>query len=169
MDGFNGYVGMAMLAAVVLLALVLVAVLMRASGGGSSLPVFPKPVLTRAEIAFYHRLVRVLGGIGGVDVFPQVAMGAIMDAQKGLDQKTRMSVRNRFDRKIIDFVIVDAETRVLLIVELDDSTHETSKDRARDEITAAAGHRTMRIRGRAARDDAEIERMLRAHLSLPSS
>lgn len=169
MDDYAKYMGMATVVAVVVLTVVLLTVLMKGRGGGSSLPVFPTPVLTKAEIAFYHRLVRVLGRIGGVDVFPQVAMGAIMDVQKNLDQNVRMSIRNRFDRKIIDFVVVDAETRVLLIVELDDSTHESAKDRARDEITAAAGHRTMRIRGRAARDDAEIERQIRAHLSLPSS
>lgn len=128
------------------------------------LPVVPKPVLTKAEVAFYRRLVRAAAQIGGIDVFPQVAMGAIMDAERGLEAGTRQSVRNRFDRKIVDFVIVDDDANVLLLVELDDRTHDAAKDRLRDEITAAAGYSTMRIRGREARDAMEIERQLRIHL-----
>lgn len=152
--------GLALLA---LAAVVAVTVLRRSRR--HRLPIVPTPVLTKAEIAFYRRLVRIVSRMQGVDIFPQVAMGAILDAERTMDQNARRALRNRFDRKIIDFVLVDDETNVLLIVELDDSTHDSQKDRARDEITRAAGYTTMRIRGKAARDDGEIERMLRSHLS----
>lgn len=151
-------------ALVVVVAIALMAYAMSRRSGEPRLPVFATPILTRSEIAFHRKLVAAARRIGGVDVFAQVAMGAVMDADKSLDQNTRRSVRNRFDRKIIDFVIVDAQTNVLLLVELDDSTHEAQRDRDRDAITRAAGHATMRIRGKAAKDDAEIERMVRAHL-----
>lgn len=146
------------------IAIAVIILLLFGRRGGARLPVVPKPVLTRAEIAFYHRLVRVASRIDGIDIFPQVSMGAVMDAARGIDQSTRRAVRNRFDRKIIDFVVVDSDTNVLLIIELDDSTHDTLRDRDRDSITRSAGYDTMRIRGRASRDDGEIDRALRQHL-----
>lgn len=129
-----------------------------------ALPVHPTPVLTQAEIRFHAVLVAAVARIGGMSVFPQVAMGAILDADRNLEADFRRNVRNRFDRKIVDFVIVDARTNVLLIVELDDSTHDGDRDRARDEITRSAGYATMRIRGRSARDAAHVEAELRRHL-----
>jgi very-short-patch-repair endonuclease len=129
-----------------------------------ALPVHPTPVLTQAEVRFHGVLVAAVARIGGLSVFPQVAMGAILDADRNLDPDFRRNVRNRFDRKIVDFVVVDARTNVVLIVELDDSTHDGDRDRARDEITASAGYATMRIRGRSARDAAHVEAEVRRHL-----
>lgn len=151
--------------AVAVIAVVMLLVVALRRGGGPRLPVFPTPVLTKAEIAFHSRLARIVARIDGIQVFPQVAMGAIMDADRNMEKGARQSVRNRFDRKIVDFVIVDRDTNVLLLIELDDSTHDFQRDRDRDEITRSAGYGTMRIRGKAARDDNEIERLLRAHLS----
>ena len=127
-------------------------------------PLFATPVLTRAEIAFHARLVRAARRNGVAHVFAQVSMAAIMDADRGMDARERKSLRNRFDRKIVDFVLCDADTNVLLVVELDDRTHDGDRDRARDALVAAAGHRTMRIRGADARDDGVIARMVGAAL-----
>lgn len=129
-----------------------------------ALPVHPTPVLTQAEVRFHGVLVAAVARIGGMSVFPQVAMGAILDADRNLEAEFRRNVRNRFNRKIVDFVIVDARTNVLLIVELDDSTHDGDRDRARDEITRSAGYATMRIRGRSARDPVHVEAEIRRHL-----
>lgn len=132
-------------------------------------PVRPKPVMTKAEIIFYERVVRAVTNIGGIDVFPQVAMGAVLEVKNSVEKNQRRAVRNRFDRKIMDFVIVDAETNVLLIIELDDSTHDSARDKARDRITESAGYPTMRIRGKAARSDEEIERQIRNYLAFRPS
>lgn len=129
-----------------------------------AIPVRARPILTRAELSFYRHLVRALERIGGVDVFPQVSMSAIIETTPGLDARERMAVRSTFNRKYVDFVIIDGSTRPLLIVELDDRTHEEDKDRRRDAIMAAAGIATLRISGSAARDDREIERRLRQML-----
>jgi very-short-patch-repair endonuclease len=74
-------------------------------------------------------------------------MGGLVDCRKGLTRKESTSVRNRFDRKRIDFVLEERSSGdVLALVELDDRTHREAKDRARDEITNAAGYRTIRLR-----------------------
>ena len=161
MDSSNIMIACVALAALV--ALLLVAIIRRR--GEPRLPVIARPVMTKAEIAFFRHLVRAADAIGGVDVFPQVSMGAIMEVERGNDRSVQLSVRNRFDRKIVDFLVVDADTRVKLIVELDDRTHDAAKDRERDAITASAGYRTLRIRGAAARDPREVERLVRAHLT----
>ena len=148
---------------VLVLMAVVVAVLLRS--GGRSTPIEPRPVLTQAELAFYRKLVPVLERIGGVDVFSQVSMGAIMEVSRSIEQKERRAIRNRFDRKVVDFVVTDLSSNVLLLVELDDRTHDGDRDSARDAMTRSAGYPTMRIHGKAARDPMEIERLIRAHLS----
>lgn len=147
-----------------LVVLCLLALLSRLWVKKPSIPVRSRAILTRAEIAFYERLLRAIERIGGVDVFPQVCMSAIIETTPGLDARERMAVRSKFNRKYVDFTIVDAATRPLLIVELDDVTHEWDKDAQRDAITAAAGVPTLRMRGSAARDEYEIERRVRSFL-----
>lgn len=79
-------------------------------------------------------------------VHAQVAMGALIDCKSGLTRAQRTSVRNRFDRKVVDFVVEEKSSGdVVALIELDDRTHSDAKDRARDEITRAAGYRTLRL------------------------
>lgn len=153
-------------AALVVVVLIIAAARILGSTSRPAIPVVARRVLTASELVFYRRLIRALENIGGVDVMPQVSMSAVMDTRKGLDPQTARATRNRFDRKTIDFVVVDAETNVLLIIELDDWSHDGQgeRDSKRDEITAAAGHRTLRIRGKAAKNDAEVERLVRQAL-----
>ncbi len=72
-------------------------------------------------------------------VLAQVAFGALLTARgKG--------ARNRFDRKIADFVVCDKAFQVLAIVELDDTSHrgKENKDAARDKLLQEAGYRVLR-------------------------
>ena len=101
-----------------------------------------KPLLTPNELEFFHRLVRALPRYY---IFPQVSLGAIMDADSGLTPKQRWIIRSHFDRKIADFIICEPRTlKVIAIIELDDRTHDPKRDRERDAITRAAGIRTLR-------------------------
>lgn len=72
-------------------------------------------------------------------VSAQVSFGALLAA------KSR-ATRNRFDRKIADFVICDHAYQVLAVVELDDASHrsKTSADSARDLLLTQAGYRVLR-------------------------
>lgn len=70
-------------------------------------------------------------------------------------------MRSRFDRKIVDILVVDSRTfDVVAIVELDDRTHDGKKDQARDNTTRAAGYRPVRFQVRRKPDTTEIRREL---------
>lgn len=128
---------------------------------GEVSPYAPKRLMTDHEKAFFPKLERAASRLGGYRVFPQVAMSAIIDTHRDLAQSARLATRNTFDRKIIDFVIVDENMHVVMIVELDDRTHRSDKDARRDSITAGAGYATVRLRnGRKITID-QIERELR--------
>lgn len=131
------------------IAVVLVLVLFMAYVGRSSQPTVPvvqRPVLTRAEIAFHRTLYQAVAGIGGLSIQAQMAMSAFIQPRPGLDRSEHMATFRRFSQKRPDFVLVDAEWRVRLIVELDDSSHDANRDAERDRLTAAAGIRTLRFR-----------------------
>jgi very-short-patch-repair endonuclease len=125
-------------------------------------PYAPKPLMTRSEMAFFEKLCDAAARAGAEGVFPQVAMAAIVTTRKGLDQSTRMSARGRFSRKMIDFVLVDDAMRVMLLVELDDPTHDAAKDADRDSITGAAGYRTLRVADGRRTSVVELERLIRS-------
>lgn len=113
-----------------------------------------KPLLTDNELEFFNRLTRALPRYY---IFPQVSLGAVLDADPNLTPKQRWIIRSHFDRKIADFIICEPRTlKVLAIVELDDRTHDPRRDRERDAITQAAGIRTLRYSSREKPSVAEI-------------
>lgn len=106
----------------------------------SLLRVAQKPILTPNEIEFFGRLRTALPELA---IFPQVAMGALLKpAASGKDYHR---IRGTFAQKIIDFVICDPNTlEIIVLVELDDRSHDPQKDAKRDQITGAAGYKTIR-------------------------
>ena len=130
------------IAAVILIIVGLIAVL-APSRAPSDIPVVAKPLMTSNErktiaiIEEYYPDYRV---------HAQVSMGAIIKTKPGLPRKTMTSVRNRFDKKIIDYVIENKATGAIAhLIELDDRTHKPAKDKKRDAITSSAGYQTIRI------------------------
>lgn len=118
-------------------------VLLQKSNSENQLPLAPKPLMTKRELTV---LPLIEAHFPNCRVHAQVAMAALIKLKAGVDKKKRTSVRNRFDRKIIDFVVEEKQTgEIVAIVELDDKTHNATKDAARDAITAAAGYKTIRI------------------------
>ena len=113
---------------------------------GGTPRVAAKPLMSNRELAFWH-LLRVAAD--PLHVAPQVSMGALLRATR---DETRRNVRNHFDRKVVDFVLVDDSGSVRLLVELDDRTHRADRDAARDRLTASAGYATLRVTGASARD-----------------
>ena len=105
-----------------------------------------KPLMTQREIAFWH-LLRVAAD--PLHVAPQVAMGALLRAAGGERQR---ATRNRFDRKIVDFVLLDDDGGVRLLIELDDRTHHAGRDAIRDKMVSSAGYKPLRVNGATARD-----------------
>jgi hypothetical protein len=129
--------------AVVIALIVAFAVAVRRSIG-RGLPVVPRRLMTPRE---RDVLLLIEAAVPQCRVHAQVGMGGLVDCRKGLTPKESTSLRNRFDRKRIDFVLEERSSGdVLALVELDDRTHNEAKDRARDEITNAAEYRTIRLR-----------------------
>lgn len=137
MDNLPGIVVAA--AAALLAAAILLAMLSKPGG----IPVVARPLLTARE---REALVALEHAFPQLRVFPQVAMGALIQARNELSRRDRALVRNRFSQKIVDFVLEDRGTgQVVALVELDDRSHNAAKDSRRDEIALAAGYRTIRI------------------------
>ena len=72
-------------------------------------------------------------------VLAQVSFGALLTAKT-------YAARNRFDRKIADFVICDKAFQVIAVVELDDASHKgkRAQDSDRDALLIQAGYRVLR-------------------------
>lgn len=96
----------------------------------------PRAPLTNREQAMYHRLRSTLPEH---IILAQVSLGALLTAQSH-------AARNRFNQKIADFVVCTPAFDVIAVIELDDSSHKTRRDRdaARDAMLARAGIRTIR-------------------------
>lgn len=134
---------MDMLFVLLVIVAIIVLVLVLASGkNGGDLPVEAKQLLSKRE---REALIALEAALPQHRIYPQVAMGALIKAKSGLSAKKRASVRNRFAQKIVDFVAEDRQSGELLLIEVDDKTHDAAKDKRRDAITAAAGYRTVRV------------------------
>jgi len=97
-----------------------------------------KRPLTNREQSMYFRLQEVLDGR---IVLAQVAFSALLKTSLQKD-------RNRFDRKVADFVICDKTFEVLAIIELDDASHNgrAAQDLKRETLLTDAGYRVIRYR-----------------------
>ena len=117
------------------------------------------------EREFFGRLVRALPEY---HVFPQVAANALLRVASGTPKQRRHAARNRFAQKHVDYVVCEKESlKVVAIIELDDRTHSSEKDKARDLMFAQAGYVTHRFESRRKPSEAEIAVLFAP--SLPSA
>ncbi|PJC97313.1 hypothetical protein GQ37_017495 [Janthinobacterium sp. BJB1] len=95
-----------------------------------------KPVMTAREQQMYHLLQTALPEC---TVLAQVAFSALVTALGRTN-------RNRFDRKVADFVLCSQQLNVIAIIELDDSSHagRERQDQERDAMLRLAGYVTLR-------------------------
>ena len=130
-------------------------------------PYYTRPLMTKHEIAMAGKLMRATRRIGSFHVCPQVSMGAFLEVKKHIQGKDRLSARNRYDRKVCDFAIIDASARVLCVIELDDWSHDNKqdKDQKRDAMLHAAGVPTIRFRNASRLSEQEIIERIRPHLT----
>lgn len=97
---------------------------------------YPKRVITPFETRMFSRL---------KEAFPhhhllaQVAFSALITHDQ-------MKMRNQFNRKVTDFVLMDREFNVVAIIELDDPSHigKEKEDAERDAMLIAAGYTVVR-------------------------
>ena len=97
---------------------------------------FPRRVITAFESKMFHRLNEAFPQY---HVLAQVAFSALITNQN-------YKIRNRFNRKVTDFVILDSSYNVLVIIELDDPSHigKEKEDAERDAMLEEAGYRVLR-------------------------
>jgi len=132
-----------------LVAIVCVVAILKAIGAGNLFGP-PRPIakrfLTPRETAMLTTLERALPHCR---IHAQVAMGALLQVPNNPLRKRKLSDRNAFSQKIVDFVAQDRATGAILApIEVDDRSHHAARDRVRDEMTGYAGYRTVRIPGR---------------------
>ncbi|GAA5337546.1 DUF2726 domain-containing protein [Thermus antranikianii] len=123
-------------------------------------------VLTPAELAFF----KVLEGVvpSGVKVWPKVRWIDFLNIS--LTSEGRQAALNRVVAKHVDFLLVDAETaRPLLVIELDDQSHDREDRQERDRFLEAVmkhvGLPLVRVRVRKRYDPEEVRSFLESHLS----
>lgn len=97
---------------------------------------FPKRVITPFESKMYTRLI---SAFPQHHVLAQVAFSALITNQN-------YKIRNQFNRKVTDFVLLDKDCNVVVIIELDDPSHigKEKEDAERDAMLQEAGYRVLR-------------------------
>ncbi|MDP9090212.1 MAG: DUF2726 domain-containing protein [Pseudomonadota bacterium] len=83
-------------------------------------------LLTESERALYQRLVQILPGH---IVLAQVQLLQVLNFKRG--QRTQ-AILNRFNQLSLDFLILNPDTSIVAVVELDDATHTREASRQAD-------------------------------------
>lgn len=138
---------------IVVLAGLILVLIKRLQTSGSGVLYRSRELMTPNEIEFFGRLNRALPGL---NVFPQVSMAALIEPT-ATKRTARWTVAfNRIQAKRVDFVIADLMGKVRAVVELDDRTHNSSKDKDRDFMLQSAGLRVLRWQSRDKPSEAAI-------------
>lgn len=95
-----------------------------------------RPILTNREQQMFALLKTALPEC---IVLTQVAFSALITADG-------WQSRNRFNRKVVDFVLCSNHMNVIAVIELDDRSHigREQNDRERDDMLKQAGYHTIR-------------------------
>jgi len=117
-----------------------------------------KNLLTVTELGFYQVLRK---SIPEYDVHVQVSVYQILRIKKGLNYER---IWNRFSRMTFDFVLVNDFTKVLAVIELDDTSHNYASSQKRDakknELLAHLQIPMVRIKVDAIPDPAELREVI---------
>ena len=109
---------------------------MKRRTGSGPVPTKAKLVLSKNEQAMYWRLRETFPDLV---VLAQVAFSALITSTR--------EHRNRYDRKVADFVLCDRSMKTVAVIELDDSSHagRGAQDAARSALLETAGYRVLRF------------------------
>jgi len=125
--------------------------------------------LSRGERSFFFALTAAVAS--QAVVCPKVRLGDILFAT---DKKSSWKHANRINQKHVDFLICSRDTmHPLVVIELDDSSHQRESARERDQfkdaVCAAAGLPLVRIQARGNYDAREIARQLSTYLAMTTA
>lgn len=124
-----------------------------------------RTLLTEPEQVLFHRLRQAFPDW---HVFAQVSLNQLVAVAPTVsDKRTRASLFNRINGKALDFVVCGADTSPLLIVELDDSSHNRKDrrkaDQQKDEALESAELRFVRVNVKKLPSTTELAAMLQAN------
>lgn len=101
-------------------------------------------ILTERERSFYHILKPIADKLE-LQICPKVRVADIVSIKKGT--KDWQKWFNKIRSKHVDFLLCDYDMNIVLMVELDDSSHETERAKKNDEFkNRLFGGRLVRIR-----------------------
>lgn len=103
-----------------------------------------RALMTDNELEFFFRLSKALPHHL---VFPQVSLQALVEAASA-DKKTAHADRLKIAQQRADYVVCNPAGAVLVVVELDDRTHEGKRDAVRDARLKQAGIKTVRYQSK---------------------
>lgn len=101
-----------------------------------NLPYERKLLLTRNEYYFYQKL-KNIAGTYNYQILAKIRLADLLDVRKGLSNKEWNSYFSRIKSKHIDFALVN-DMNIVLLIELDDSTHNQRDRKERDLFVNAA-------------------------------
>lgn len=101
-------------------------------------------ILTERERAFY-RILKPVADRLELQICPKVRVADIVSIKK--DTKDWQKWFNKIKSKHVDFLLCDYDMNIVLLIELDDRSHETERARKNDRLkNAIFGNRLVRIR-----------------------
>lgn len=107
----------------------------------------PKFLLTKNEW-LEHKKLKQLADEKGLILCPKVRMLDIVEPRKG--EKDYRTLLHKIQAKHLDFVICNANMKILAILELDDSSHDTKDRKQRDsfvdEVLKSCGYKVIHTR-----------------------
>lgn len=117
------------------------------------MPYIRKNLMTKNEWGFYKALKPVADKLN-YSVICKTRVADLVEVEKGLTASERQAAFNRINKKHIDFVLCKPENLYpILLIELDDSSHDTEKGKVRDEfiekLYEKTGYRLLRTKGTA--------------------
>ena len=129
-------------------------------------------LMSKAERSFYGVLVQAVGNSGVV--FSKVRVADVLSPQKGLKRGDWQRAFNAISSKHFDFIVCEpADCSITLAIELDDSSHGSSKVRKRDDLLNGACHSAglplLRIKAARSYALAEIQRQVVTAISPPAA
>lgn len=108
-------------------------------------------ILTERERSFY-RILRPIADKLELQICPKVRVADIVSIEKGTRDWQKWF--NKIRSKHVDFLLCDYDMNIVLIIELDDRSHETERAKKNDALkNAIFGNKLVRIRS--LKDDVE--------------
>jgi hypothetical protein len=110
-----------------------------------------KSLLTSREGFFYTQYLRPILEKYRLTCCCKVRLADLLEPKQNSNRSEWTTAFNKINRKHIDFVIVDYDMQVILLVELDDTTHQQPNRRQRDEfvdnVVISVGYRIIHTYG----------------------